>query len=458
MTTDRAGGFAGELGLVGLFDITQLLVLNRATGVLTVTADRRGGSLYFQDGRLVNAVDDARAEGENAAYRVFAFREGRFEFRAEPPSGKALIEQSTESVMLEAARRMDEAAAEEGEPEPRQAERLKETQTSLEALRDVFKSLARETGAALASGGISVTHLFGIREPDDRVLLRPGQPTRLRVDGAWIPGYGRPLSREDYQQVQGELIAASAPEEPGATRPRTRRLTLASGVVVRITVLDEIGAEALWIRPIQVPAPSPDTLVVETNALGTLLDRHDGIALVTAPTSADARRALHALIAERDRRRSDAVVVIGPEPAYTHHASSGVVLQLAPADAAARLPSLEPLLVGLEPDVDPAVLAVAPAQAPWWVAVAGPDPASAACRWALRAGIPERHSALGVLAALPVTLVDVTPSTEGTLECQMRALGEPERAMWLSGDAAGLYAALARGEGHPALRVLDGGR
>lgn len=456
MATTHAGGFAGELGLVGLFDIAQLLVLNRATGVLIVTADRRSGSLYFDEGRLVNAMDDAQGEGENAAYRVFAFREGRFEFRAEPPSGKALIEESTQSVMLEAARRMDEAAVEEGEPAPRQEERLKETQTTLEALRDVFKSLARETGAALASGGISVTHLFGIREPEDRVLLRPGQPTRLRVDGTWIPGYGRPLSREEYQQVQGELLAASTPEELGATRSRTRRMRLASGVAVRITVLDEIGAEALWIRPIQVPAPSPETLAVETNALGALLDRHDGVAIIAAPTTADARHALHALIAERDRRRSDAVVVIGPEPVYRHDASSGVVIQISPGEVASRLPSLEPLLVGLEPDVDPAVLAAAPGQAPWWVAVAGPDPASAACRWVLRAGIPERHSALGVLAALPVTLVDVTPSTEGTLECEIRALNEAERAQWLAGDAAGLYAALTRGDAPRALRVVDG--
>jgi hypothetical protein len=216
VTSPRAGGFAGELGLVGLFDIAQLLVLNRATGVLVVTAQRRTGYLYFEDGRLVNAVDDAHGEGENAAYSVFAWREGRFEFRPEPPSGRALIEQTTQSVMLEAARRMDEAAAAGAEPEHRQADRLRETQDTLESLRDVFKSLARETGAALASGGISVSRLYGIQGPDDRVLLRPGQPTRLRVDGVWIAGSGSPLTREDYQQVHAELMAASSPEEPGA--------------------------------------------------------------------------------------------------------------------------------------------------------------------------------------------------------------------------------------------------
>lgn len=455
MATHRAGGFAGELGLVGLFDITQLLVLNRATGVLVVNSERRTGYLYFEEGRLVNAVDDAQAEGENAAYGVFAWREGRFEFRPEPPSGKTLIEQTTESVMLEAARRMDEAAAEGGEPEHRQADRLKETQNTLEALRDVFKSLARETGTALASGGISVSRLFGIQEPDDRVLLRPGQPTRLRVDGAWIASSERPLSREDYQQVYAELIAASTPEEAGAATPRTRRMKLASGVIVRLTIVDEVGLEALWIRPIVVPAPLPESLQVEASALETLLDRHDGLALITAPTAAEARRALHALIAARDRRRVDLVVVLGSEPVYTHRTCTGVVLQITAAEAEHRLASLEPYLVALEPDVDPGALVHAPAHASWWAAVAGPDPASAASRWALRATAPDRTPALATLGALPVTLVVASASADDTLACHIRPLGESERTLWLAGDAAGLYAALTRGGPGPSGAAFD---
>ncbi|MFI5370217.1 MAG: DUF4388 domain-containing protein [Candidatus Eisenbacteria bacterium] len=451
MTSPRAGGFAGELGLVGLFDVAQLLVLNRATGVLVVTAERRTGYLYFDEGRLVNAVDDAHGEGENAAYGVFSWREGRFEFRAEPPSGRALIEQTTQSVMLEAARRMDEAAAAGAEPEHRQADRLRETQDTLESLRDVFKSLARETGAALASGGVSVSRLYGIQGPDDRVLLRPGQPTRLRVDGMWIAGSGAPLTREDYQQVYAELIAASSPEETGVANPRTRRMTLASGVIVRLTIVDEAGSEALWIRPIMVPAP-PGPLATDDAALETLLERHDGLALITAPTAAEARRALHALLAARDRRRTDLAVVLGGEPVYAHRASAGVVLQITPAEAGRRLAALEPHLVALEPDVDPGVFAHAPAHAAWWAAIAGPDPASAACRWALRATAPDHAAALATLGALPVTLVEVGASQDqdDAVTCVIRPLGESERTLWLTGDAAGLYAAWTRGGPGPA--------
>ena len=59
------GAFSGELGLIGLFDLGQLLMLNRATGVLSATDGPRRGALYFRDGRIVNAVDDERREGDH---------------------------------------------------------------------------------------------------------------------------------------------------------------------------------------------------------------------------------------------------------------------------------------------------------------------------------------------------------------------------------------------------------
>jgi hypothetical protein len=462
MADFRTGGFAGELGLVSLFDVSQLLVLNGATGVLVVTTDENVGYLYFEDGKLANASVGTYLEGEDAAYRVYAWRAGRFEFRPEPPSGKHLIGPSTESVMLESARRMDEAAASvtdgQSPRESRQTERLKETQSSLEALRDVFKTLAHETGEAIAAGGISVSRLFGIQAPDDRVLLRPGQPTRVRLNGTWSAISERALSREDFQQLFAELVAASTPEGPDPAIARTRRLALASGAVVRITIVDETGAEAVWIRPIAVPAPGPDAIVIDASPLEALLDRRDGLTLIAASDPGEARRALHALIAARDRRRHDLTLVVGEEPVYRHAASTGTVLQLTPAEAAVRLASFEPQLVALDPDAEPAALANAPANAAWWAAVAGPDPASAACRWALRAVMPGRGPGLATLGSVPVTLVHLSAAADGRLHGRIVPLGETERTLWLNGDAAGLFAALARGDGRPALKVVNGTR
>lgn len=101
----------GELGVLSLFDLAQLLMLNGATGTLYAASQGRKGFLRFEDGRIVDAVDEWMQEGVTAAYRILAWRTGGFEFRVEPPNDRHTIEDGTESILLEAARQMDEACA-----------------------------------------------------------------------------------------------------------------------------------------------------------------------------------------------------------------------------------------------------------------------------------------------------------------------------------------------------------
>lgn len=100
----------GELGLISLFDLAQLLLLNGATGTLHVQSGGRKGLLRFDRGQIADALDDRFDSGVEAAYRVFGWAQGTFEFRAGKPSGNGRrIHDSTEGLMLEAARRMDES-------------------------------------------------------------------------------------------------------------------------------------------------------------------------------------------------------------------------------------------------------------------------------------------------------------------------------------------------------------
>src|SRR5205823_7842233 len=77
----------GELGLLSLFDLAQLLMLNGATGSLHVFSHGKKGLLRFERGQIANAIDERMHEGEDAACRVFGWRTGTFEFRVEPPTG-----------------------------------------------------------------------------------------------------------------------------------------------------------------------------------------------------------------------------------------------------------------------------------------------------------------------------------------------------------------------------------
>ena len=85
MSASPLASLSGELGLIGLFDLGQLLLLNGATGRLVIHQGSKRGFLIFEEGRIINAVDDESREGENAAYKIFTWKSGRFELRPERP-------------------------------------------------------------------------------------------------------------------------------------------------------------------------------------------------------------------------------------------------------------------------------------------------------------------------------------------------------------------------------------
>ena len=169
---------SGELGLIGLFDLGQLLMLNGATGVLTLIHGQRRAYLYFDRGQLTNAVDEDHKEGEGAAYRIFAWQEGRFEFRHEASTSVRAISETTESIMLEAARQMDEAGHSEAGGSA--IERLQSKLGIFEGLRETFHSVVTEAQDASAVGDDG-TPFSVLRDSGDSLLYRAGLPPRARV-------------------------------------------------------------------------------------------------------------------------------------------------------------------------------------------------------------------------------------------------------------------------------------
>src|SRR5262249_15200108 len=183
-----AGTLSGQLGLVSLFDLGQLLMLNRATGCLAVQCDEKKGYLYFRDGRIINAIDDTYHEGERAAHRVFSWRAGTFEFRPEPVDDSATIEVGTDGLMLEAARRPDAPhQGMGGQNATGEAARVLAHRASVEALRDAFQQVAGAVGLlGTATGSRPTTpDLEALVLPGDRLVYRPGHPPRLRLRKAW---------------------------------------------------------------------------------------------------------------------------------------------------------------------------------------------------------------------------------------------------------------------------------
>jgi len=122
----------GPLRELGIHDVFQLLDLSRKTGVLRVSSELREdeGVVVFDNGRVVQAtirsrppVDETGAYSEReldrkrrlqiqqAVFELMSWSEGFFSFEDRPRNeldGSSRVSVSTESLLMEGARRIDE--------------------------------------------------------------------------------------------------------------------------------------------------------------------------------------------------------------------------------------------------------------------------------------------------------------------------------------------------------------
>lgn len=427
--------FSGDLGLLSLFDLGQLLVLNRATGCLSIVHGERKGYLYFLEGRLVNAVDDAYTEGEPAAHRVFRWREGHFEFRAESPGGTGTIETSTDALMLEAARQIDEEALAEGAPRADGTEtgKLTERRQALEALRDEFHRVTGEARlAAPPAGGSPGVHLFELIRPGEALLYRPGHPPRIRRRGAWAAIDPTPLSTVDYGELRSRLLDACVPGPVVSGDLAARFIELADGRTIELEFVNQGPEEAMWLVPVQFAAPAAAGLDGSFEALDELLETSPGVIIAGAHDLHSARWLMHALVAMLAQRGST-VVVASSDLTYRH--AEDVVLRSLPRSLGATLRVVDADVVALDPalragDIDVADLEAVPRVL---TGAVGTEPRSLVSRWLARLAHGQNGFPRSWLASLPIGLViaRLTEEGESTLHFTATRLSDEDRAATL---------------------------
>jgi len=454
--TRTAGSFGGHLGLVSLFDLAQLLQLNRATGCLTTVTGPRKGYLYFVEGRIVNAVDDTYKEGELAAYNILTWRDGTFEFSPDAPGESGTIDVGTDAILLEAARRIDESGIGRHDGAPSETARLKEHRGALDALRDVFQ---RVTGEARMdpslAGPAPVVDLFSLSNPGDRLVYRATQAPQIRQKDGWSVPSPEPLGPAAYAEVRSRLLDACAPgpvEVPGDVP--TRRIQLADGRTIAVEFVNEGPDESIWLRPVMLPAPDPAGLDGDLTRLGSILDVPHGWVLVGGPDPESSRRLLHALIAELADRFSDTILLASSDSTYRH--DKGLVVRVAPQLLVPALRTLHPEVVAVDPGVSADSIAIEALEpAPRVLAgVVAPDAASMVPRWLARIARGDLGLARGWLGTLPVALVLALPAPEtSSIPFSAWRLSPQDRALALDGRTAELAASLQRDARVPKLRA-----
>ena len=443
-----AGSFGGHLGIVSLFDLAQLMQLNRASGCLTTVSGTRKGYLYFTDGRIVNAVDDVYKEGEQAAYNILTWRDGTFEFSPDAPGGQGTIDVGTDAILLEAARRIDESGHARGENEPTETARLHQHRGALDALREAFQRVTGEARKDPAIvGAAPVVDLFSLSMPGDRLVYRPGHAPQIRQRDGWNVPDPAPLGPAAYAEIRSRLIEAcrTGPVEVPGDVP-TRRVQLPDGRVIAVEFVNEGPDESIWLRPVRLAPPDPEGLDGDLPKLNAILDEPHGWVLAGGPDPESSRRLFHALIAELADRFSDTILLATSDSTYHH--TDGLVVPVTPQLLVPALRALHPEMVAVDPGVGVDAIAIeALESAPRLLAgVVAPDAASMVPRWLARIARGDLGLARGWLGTLPLALVLALPTPENASAIPFSAwrLSPQDRALALDGRTAELAASLQR--------------
>jgi hypothetical protein len=112
------GGFSGSLAEVALPQIIQVLEGGKKTGRLLITCIGATGSIFLKEGRVVAASYESENEGtfddHEAFYRMITLDDGVFELLSEDIDFDPRMLETTQALLMEAARRVDEKNRDSG--------------------------------------------------------------------------------------------------------------------------------------------------------------------------------------------------------------------------------------------------------------------------------------------------------------------------------------------------------
>jgi len=100
----------GQLDQIGLSSILVVLEMERKTGILLVERAQGTARLFLRKGRIIRAdTEEPRLTGPGAVFEALTWSSGSFDFLAGDIGGIDEIQASTTFLLIEGARRFDEA-------------------------------------------------------------------------------------------------------------------------------------------------------------------------------------------------------------------------------------------------------------------------------------------------------------------------------------------------------------
>lgn len=171
MTTNRA--MAGSIEEIPLPDLLQLFSTSKRTGVLILRSPEGTGNIYLRKGQIYYAsIEESEdLKPEKAAYRIIMWDKGTFELDStEEKTYPNEIKDSTEGILMEGMRLLDEIKRLEPELPPRKAQLM-----IPRPLNPPLSALSKEQLSVFQSvlnGATSTQALFDRTSLDDDVAAQ----------------------------------------------------------------------------------------------------------------------------------------------------------------------------------------------------------------------------------------------------------------------------------------------
>ena len=105
-TTGRTR-FSGSIADMNVVDLLQTFEVSRKSGIVHLTNGESAADIFFRDGKVVDAAL-GRLCGEEAVYRALIWNDGEFEVEFTKVENPDAIESSTQGLLMEGMRRVDE--------------------------------------------------------------------------------------------------------------------------------------------------------------------------------------------------------------------------------------------------------------------------------------------------------------------------------------------------------------
>lgn len=234
----------GSLSELPLSDVIQLVSVSGKTGAFVIERHAEEGRIFLRDGQIVDAAV-ANLRGDSAVYEMAMWNEGTFRFNPGEESDQTTIHLSNATLMMEAARRLDE----------------------WRVLRRKIPSLDLVPYFTTREGG------------SDQVTLSPQEWILVtRIDGEhsiediaaslrWAPF---DVSKLLFGMITTGLVALGNADEAGA---RGRRWQSGPSPVTLLGLAEKIRAVALGV----VGAGGQRTIDKQYSAARTLIERGEGV-------------------------------------------------------------------------------------------------------------------------------------------------------------------------------------